>query len=43
VAQGREPSFVGSKRLELLSAHPNAETGEVYLRYQVTGQGVSGG
>jgi 5-amino-6-(5-phosphoribosylamino)uracil reductase len=42
VAQRRVPSFSETKRLALLSAHPNSETGEVYLRYRVGGKGVSG-
>jgi 5-amino-6-(5-phosphoribosylamino)uracil reductase len=41
VAQRREPSFADTKRLELLSAHPNQETGEVYLRYRLGRDGVA--
>ncbi len=40
VEQERAPSLVETVRLELLSAHPNPETGEVYLRYRVLGTGV---
>jgi riboflavin biosynthesis pyrimidine reductase len=40
VAQSRPPSLPATKRLELLSAHPNPDTSETYLRYRITGTGV---
>jgi riboflavin biosynthesis pyrimidine reductase len=38
VSQSRPPSLDATQPLALLSAHPNPETGEVYLRYRVGGR-----
>jgi riboflavin biosynthesis pyrimidine reductase len=43
VSQTREPALSDTKRLELLSAHPNEETHELYLRYRIAGTGVEAG
>jgi 2,5-diamino-6-(ribosylamino)-4(3H)-pyrimidinone 5'-phosphate reductase len=43
VTQSRPPSLLTTKRLNLLSAHPNPDTSETYLRYRIVGSGVEAG
>lgn len=41
IEQASEPSLASTRPLELLSAHPNPETHEVYVRYRLGAPGVA--